>query len=193
MKCLHLTPAWRKKATLLSLLFIILQTVQAQDSIVAYSDTVSILADVADDSLWNQSAVPPFSGFDDWEITEDNGMLDFMAHVFGLTGGILLLLTILIFLFPILVIALIIYLIYRLNRGKKRNDAPAGTGTAPLDEATRNTLRRQSAIRNACWGVGLIVMEWAVGLTSLLYVGGIILLCIAAGDWLSTLIRKKND
>ena len=110
MKCLHLTPGWRKTATLLSLLFIILQTVQAQDSIVAYSDTVSILADAADDSLWNQSAVPPFSGFDDWEITEDNGMLDFMAHVFGLTGGILLLLTILIFLFPILVIALIIYL-----------------------------------------------------------------------------------
>jgi hypothetical protein len=54
-------------------------------------------------------------------------------------------------------------------------------------------LLKQSAIKNACWGVGLIVIEWIIDFTDLLYVVGVVMLCIAANDWLTTLIKKKKE
>ena len=42
-------------------------------------------------------------------------------------------------------------------------------------------------------GVGLIVIEWIIDFTDLLYVVGVVMLCIAANDWLTTLIKKKKN
>lgn len=62
-----------------------------------------------------------------------------------------------------------------------------------VDDDRRNQLLKQSAIKNACWGVGLIVIEWIIDFTDLLYVVGVVMLCIAANDWLTTLIKKKKE
>ena len=40
--------------------------------------------------------------------------------------------------------------------------------------------------------MGLIAVEWIIDLTSLLHVAGVVLLCIAAGDWLTALVSKKK-
>ena len=62
-----------------------------------------------------------------------------------------------------------------------------------VDENLRNRLLQESAIKYACWGVGLIAVEWIIDLTSLLHVAGVVLLCIAAGDWLTALVSKKKE
>ena len=175
-------------------LSVLLQAAGAQNGIVAYSDTLSVLEDATDDSLQGTTASPPSSSGFFWADSMDNsGIPDFFSHFFELTGGLMILLAIVVFLFPFLAIGLIVYLIYRLNREKSRNAARAFPTGTPPDSAEREAQLKRSAIRHACWGVGLIAIEGVAHISSLLNVAGIILLCIAAGDWLTSFIRKKKD
>ena len=99
------------------------------------------------------------------------------------------------FLLPLLVVGLAIYLIYRSNREKKRRieEMSYDPERKTVDENLRNRLLQESAIKYACWGVGVILTEWIIGLTSLLYVIGVALLCIAAGNWLNSRIGRKKE
>lgn len=169
-------------------------TVYAQ-GITVYSDTTAILEDATTDTAWNQTTpfVPPSFPLED--LFGNDGFLDLLSSMLGFTGFFLILFAILILLFPLLIVGLIIYLIYRSNRKKKQDierqayDPERKT----MNEETRNRLLQQAAIRYACWGIGCIAIEWILQLTNLLYVAGVVLLCIATGDWLTTLIGKKKN
>ena len=99
------------------------------------------------------------------------------------------------FLIPVLLVLLAVYLIYRSHREKNMRIERSAYDPEKrtVDEDRRNQLLKQSAIKNACWGVGLIVIEWIIDFTDLLYVVGVVMLCIAANDWLTTLIKKKKE
>ncbi len=164
----------------------------AQADFTVYSDTVSILQDSVQDSLWNQMQPNYRQEFD---LTDDMGIesiFEFMSQMLGMTGFIFVLVMLLLLGFPLIAIGLIIYLVYRLNREKNRHrEQMQGTGAVMMDEATTDALNKQKAIRRACWGIGLIAVEWIAGITILLYIAGVILLCAGAVNWLTTLIHKK--
>ncbi len=164
----------------------------AQTDFTVYSDTVSTLQDTAQDSLWNQMNHAYGSGFTPMNDMKMDNIFDFMSQMLGLTGFLFIVVMLLIFGFPLIAIGLIIYLVYRLNREKNRHrEQMQGTGAVMMDEATTDALNKQKAIRRACWGIGLIAVEWIAGITILLYISGVILLCAGAANWLTTLIHKK--
>ena len=165
----------------------------AQNGITVYSDTVSALEDVADDSTWN---TPPSVYSHTFSLMEDlgnEGILDFMSGLLGIGGVLLTVLTVILFLIPVLLVLLVVYLIYRSHREKNMRIERSAYDPEKrmVDDDRRNQLLKQSAIKNACWGVGLIVIEWIIDFTDLLYVVGVVMLCIAANDWLTTLIKKN--
>ena len=167
----------------------------AQNGITVYSDTVSALEDVADDSTWN---TPPSVYSHTFSLMEDlgnEGILDFMSGLLGIGGVLLTVLTVILFLIPVLLVLLVVYLIYRSHREKNMRIERSAYDPEKrmVDDDRRNQLLKQSAIKNACWGVGLIVIEWIIDFTDLLYVVGVVMLCIAANDWLTTLIKKKKE
>lgn len=169
-----------------------LQVTAYAQGITAYSDTTAVLEDAATDTAWNQPA--PFVRLPLEDFFGNDGFLDLIAGMLGLTGFFLILFATLAFLLPLLAVGLVIYLIYRSNRKKKQDierqayDPERKT----VDEETRNGLLQQAAIRYACWGVGCIAVEWILHLTSLLHVAGVVLLCIAAADWLTALTGKRK-
>lgn len=176
------------------LLFAVSIGISAQDSIVVYSDTTSILeGTTADDGGWSTSPSGFLQDSDFWEETEGHGLMDFAYHILGLTGLFAILVCLLIFLFPLIAIGIIIYLIYRLNREKQRN---AYNGKqeryAPEDNTTRNIRYKELAIRRACWGAGLIAVELLADITDVLYIIGVVLLCMAAYNWFSAQINDQN-
>ena len=167
----------------------------AQNGTTVYSDTVSALEDVADDSTWN---TPPSVYSHTFSLMEDlgnEGILDFMSGLLGIGGVLLTVLTVILFLIPVLLVLLVVYLIYRSHREKNMRIERSAYDPEKrmVDDDRRNQLLKQSAIKNACWGVGLIVIEWIIDFTDLLYVVGVVMLCIAANDWLTTLIKKKKE
>lgn len=172
-----------------------LATTAHAQGITVYSDTTSVLEDAATDTA--QTSTAPFVSysFPADEFFENNGWLDFLTDVAGATGILLFLFTIFMFLLPLVAIGLILYLIYRSSRNRKRNieQMAYDPERKTVDEDKRNRLLKQSAIRYACWGIGMMAVEWIINFSRLLYVAGVILLCIAAGDWLSTLVTKKKD
>ena len=172
----------------------VLQIICHAQGITGYSDTTAVLEDAATDTAWNQPASSVPSGFLTEELIGNDGILDLLSGMIGLTGVFLILFAVLIFLFPLLVVGLIIYLIYRSNREKKREIERRAYNPErkATDEDTRDRLLKQAAVKYACWGVGCIVVEWIIQLTSLLHVVGVILLCIAAGDWLTAQIGRKK-
>ena len=168
--------------------------VLAQNGITVYSDTVSALVDVADDSTWSS---PPSVYSHTFSLMDDlgnEGVLDFLSGLLGIGGVLFTILTVILFLIPALLVLLAVYLIYRSHREKNRRIERAAYDPErrTIDEDTRNQMLKQSAIKNACWGVGLIVVEWIIDFTDLLFVVGVVMLCIAANDWLTTLINKKK-
>lgn len=185
---LHKRSILRTLAMML-LAFTCLTGVTGQDSIVAYSDTTSVLQDAVDDSIYDSSSTSTWP--DDYfpDDIVDHDMFDFLSHIMGLTGIIAILVSMIIFLFPLIAIGVIIYLIYRLNREKQRN-AEHFTASDPGDEFARAIRYKETAIRRACWGTGLILVEWIADMTDLLYIIGIVLLCMAAFSWMSAQIRK---
>ena len=120
--------------------------------------------------------------------------MDFLSGLLGIGGVLFTILTVILFLIPALLVLLAVYLIYRSHREKNRRIERAAYDPErrTIDEDTRNQMLKQSAIKNACWGVGLIVVEWIIDFTDLLFVVGVVMLCIAANDWLTTLINKKK-
>ena len=183
-------PSFRIFNLCLLCLFNVCMTTEAQDSIVVYSDTTSALTDAEpNDSLWSTSS--PTAWQDD--IFSDNvvesGILDMIPGLLGFTGIIAVLFGLLFFLFPILVIALIIYLIYRLNREKQRNGEYASP-KIPENDTERRLRHKEHAIRQVCWGVGVILVEWIADITEFLYIIGVVLICMAAFNWLNLQIRK---
>lgn len=186
---LHKNSACRALVVML-FVFVCLTGITGQDSIVVYSDTTSALQNAeADDSIYASSTASawPDDSFPD-EIA-GHGMLEFMSHILGLTGIIAILAGVLIFLFPLIAIGLIIYLIYRLSREKQRNTEHCAP-SAPEDEVSRALRYKEAAIRRACWGAGLLLVEWIADIADLLYIIGIVLLCMAAYSWMNAQIRK---
>ena len=172
------------KAACLALLWVCLTPAMghAQGGITVYSDTVSVLEDAADDSVRQSPAVVPGAHFFSHDVFDDGGVFDFLSGIMGMTG-------------MLLILASIAYLIYRSSRNKRMEiEREAYDPThKTVDEEKRSRLLKQSAIKYACWGVGLIAVEWIIDLTSLLHVAGVVLLCIAAGDWLTALVSKKKE
>lgn len=164
--------------------------VAAQDSIVAYSDTTSALQDpLQDDSIWTTSSSPLWPDEDLPDGFDEQDIFDLMSGLLGLTGIFAIVIGAIILLSPLLAIGLIVYLVYRLNREKQRNREPvppASSGT----EAERIIRYKETAIRRACWGAGLILTEWLADIGDLLYVIGVALLCMAAYNWMNAQIRK---
>ena len=189
-------PAIRLKIWLCLLWACIAQNIaSAQNGITVYSDTVSVLEDVADDSTWNSPTSVCSHAFSLLEDMEDEGIMDFLSGLLGIGGVFLIVSTVILFLIPVLLVFSAGYLIYRFLREKSRRIERAAFDPEKraVDEDRRNQLLRQSAIKNACWGVGLIVIERIIDFTDLLYVVGVAMLCIAATDWLTTLVKKKKE
>lgn len=170
----------------------------AQSGITVYSDTVSVLEDATTDSTWTAPSPALPANFPLNDLFGNDGFSDFFSGIMGFMGltGIMLILVAIFFSFlPLLAIGLIIYLIIRSNREKRqRIDREAYDPERKIvDENVKNRLLKQSAIRHACWGTGIIITEWIIGLTSWLHVIGVVLLCIAAGDWLNSRIGKRKQ
>ena len=108
---------------------------------------------------------------------------------------LLTVLTVILFLIPVLLVLLVVYVIYRSHREKNMRIERSAYDPEKrmVDDDRRNQLLKQSAIKNACWGVGLIVIEWIIGYAAKLYVVGLVLLCIAASAWLASSIKRKKE
>lgn len=163
--------------------------VMAQDSLVVYSDTSDVA--YATDSLITIDTMIPDSTVWLPSIDGSDHGFGFLSWMAGLTGVLFVLMLLLIIGLPIAVVALIIYLIYRLRRERQLRRELAGrqageNGTAIYID------HRQRAIERACWGVGLIAVEYIIDFSTLLYIGGVILLCMALSDLLKWLTRNKN-
>ncbi len=195
ISCLVKQTAWHRLLGL-CLLYCLVFTpagICAQNGITVYSDTVSVLEDAEDDDAWD-SSIPVGNGtfIPDVDFDEE-GMLGLLAGILGVTGFALVIIIILAFLVPVLVMILIVSLIYRSGRMKRQHIEHTATDpeNGEVNEDIKNRLLRQTAIRYACGGAGLIAIEYVVQLTFLLYVAGITLLCLAASNWLTTLVGKK--
>lgn len=85
--------------------------VLAQNGITVYSDTVSALEDVADDSTWSS---PPSVYSHTFSLMDDlgnEGVLDFLSGLLGIGGVLFTILTVILFLIPALLVLLAVYLI----------------------------------------------------------------------------------
>lgn len=159
----------------------------AQDSIVVYSDTTSVLESAGPDSLQVPYS-PSGAHHVNYQIDLTPSFFqNLLSNLFGFTGIMAFLLIGLIILFPLLAIAAIIYLIYRATRNP--STAPPSGAQTP---AAGSVAMKQQAIHRACWGVGLIVVEWIINWSALFYVAGVVLLCMAIAQWLSASIKKDQ-
>lgn len=167
----------------------------AQNGITVYSDTVSALEDAVDDSTYS---TPPATYSHTFSLMEEFGheeILDLLSGFFGIGGVLLIILAFITFLIPVFLVLLAVYLIFRSHRENNRRieQAAYDPGSRTIDEDAKNRMLKQSAVKNACWGIAIIVIECIIDFTDLLHVVGIAMLCMAASDWLTTLIRKKKE
>lgn len=166
----------------------------AQSGITVYSDTTDSALDSDVDSAYQ--SIYSFPSYPDpagvWEDVVGSGLLGFLSSLLGLTGGLLILIALIFVLFPFIAIGLIVYLAYALHREKKRNN---GNGQdvfdeRPKDKATQDLLLKEKAIRLACWGMGIVIVNFVAFKSTFILIVGVVLLCIAAADWLITIIRR---
>lgn len=185
---IRLTTPWNERFPVLIILLLLLLPVYGQDSIIVFSDTSSTLCpeSLSADSLWTPPATPQVSPhiFEWAEEIQGEGLLDFFLHMMGISGVLFILVFIFQLLIPVIGIALLIFFLCR----KSRKKTETSTTCRATDERT-HLLKK--AIRRGAWGVGLILVESIFQFTSLLYLAGIILLCMAATNWLYTRIHKK--
>lgn len=179
-----------KRFFLTCLLFMFILPIFGQDSIVAYSDTTTILESEQHftDSLWNQAYQPtPHSHLFEWiQDLEDLGPLDFLLHFMGINVILFLLVFFALIFIPLIGIAFFAFFLYRYFHPK---EAGKTSSVQPLEIKREQLLEK--AIRRGCWGGGLIVVEAIFQISSLLYLAGIILLFTAAANWLYTRIHHK--
>lgn len=197
-------------AALLFLLLILLPgSMQAQghtdknddEGIVMYSDTSGTASTDsyptdADDDEEDQTEYADST----WSSAPQTGSLSFLlndsslSHPFRLMGDLFhsmlgvglflaIVLVILAVLVPLLLIAGLVYLILRLTRPASYRPAP---GEPPLTPDEIRERQKQQTVRLACIGVALILVEWFFGMANIAGIVGFVLLCIAAGQWLTS-------
>lgn len=84
--------------------------------------------------------------------------------------------------FPLLILAGIIYLIYRLTHN---NPSKTTSGESTSDPSEIRHQLQQQAIQLGILGIGLLLIEYLFGLFHIAGIVGIIVICIAIGQWLS--------
>lgn len=161
-----------------------------EEGIVMYSDTSGTAsADFTPQSTSSYDPSPATNG----STVAHTGRLfhpvDLMTHLFDnlLSIGLILgaLLIVLAIGIPLLLIIGLVYLILKLTRTDNRTPRP---GEPPLTPEEIREQQRQQVIRLASTGTALLLVEWFFGLAHIAGIVGVILLCIAAGQWLS---RRK--
>lgn len=126
---------------------------------------------------------------------------DSMFHPFRLLSGLFhnmvgfglflaIAVIILLVLLPLLLLVALIYLIIRLTRPTPRITRP---GEVPPTPEEIRTQQKQQTIRLASIGVAMLLIEWYFGLGHIAGIVGIVLLCIAGGQWLSSKDKKTNN
>lgn len=198
-------------AALLFLLLLLLlpESIQAQDrtdknddeGIVMYSDTSGTASTDsypmdADDDEEEQTEYADST----WSSVPQTGNISFrlddnsLSHPFRLVGDLFhsllgvglflaIVLIVLLILVPLLLIVGLVYLILRLTRPTPYRPAP---GEPPLSPDEIRQRQQQQTIRLASIGVALLLVEWFIGMAHIAGIVGIVLLCIAAGRWLSS-------
>lgn len=136
------------------------------------------------DSTWYSTSQTGASFFmDDDDLTHPFRFIgNLFQHLFGIGMFLAIVLGILMIVFPLLLIAALIYLIVRLTRSTPYRPRP---GDPPLTPDEVRLRQRQQTIRLASIGVALLLVEWFFGLAHIAGITGIVLLCIAGGQWLS--------
>lgn len=204
----------RQRPAVAGLLFLLLLllpgSIQAQgradknddEGIVMYSDTSgnastdSYLPDAENDdtdqteyadSTWRSST--PQTGSISFLLNDDS-----LSHPFRLIGDLFhsmlsvglflaIMLIVLLILVPLLLIVGLVYFILRLTRTTPYRPS---AGEPPLTPDEIRQRQSQQTIRLACIGVALLLVEWFFGMAHIAGIVGIVLLCIAAGQWLSS-------
>ena len=170
--------------------------VTAQTGITVYSDTTDTLPAPENDTTYQNAY--NFPAYPDpnfvWDEDGGSGFFNFLSGLLGLTGGLLTFILLIFIVFPVIAIGIIIYLTYQLNQERKKNQQGGRSATVemPKDKETQTRLLKERAIRLMCWGIGIIIIDAIAFNSSLLRIVGVVLLCIAAADWLITIIRKRN-
>lgn len=135
-----------------------------------------------------------------WSSVPQTGNISFrlddnsLSHPFRLVGDLFhsllgvglflaIVLIVLLILVPLLLIVGLVYLILRLTRPTPYRPAP---GEPPLSPDEIRQRQQQQTIRLASIGVALLLVEWFIGMAHIAGIVGIVLLCIAAGRWLSS-------
>lgn len=170
--------------------------IAAQTGITVYSDTSNTLPNSDNDTAYQNAYNYPAYPDPDFVWDEDggSGIFNILSSLLGLTGGLLTLILLIFIFFPVIAIGIIIYLVCQLNRERKRNQesGPAPGFEIPKDKEAQMRLLRERAIRLACWGAGVIIINFIAFDSTLILIVGVVLLCIAAADWLITVVRKRE-
>lgn len=106
-------------------------------------------------------------------------------HMLGISLILGIILIILFIGIPLLIIIGLIYLILKMTRPVVPVARP---GEPPLTPEEIENLKKQQTIRLASVGVALLLVEWFFGMAHIAGIVGIVLLCIAGGQWLG---RKR--
>lgn len=136
------------------------------------------------DSTWYSTSQTGASFFMDDDLTHPFRFIgNLFQHLFGIGMFLTVVLGILMIVFPLLLIAALIYLIVRLTRSTPYRPRP---GDPPLTPDEVRFRQKQQTIRLASIGVALLLVECFFGFAHIAGITGIVLLCIAGGQWLST-------
>lgn len=127
----------------------------------------------------------------------DSWWMNILGPVLGLFGVGLVFFLFAIVLLPLIIIALVIWLVVRSRRKARLQDAQTSTAVADpaqpqQSSAERFTHRRDNAIRNLCIGVGVTAVSAVLGVV-IGVIAGIVVLCIGAADYLIYRNHKNND
>lgn len=194
------------------LLFLLMGTVmyaQDVDSVEAFSDTtMSVIPNaVYVDSLTVSSprmnfhfSLGPGSAFDVFDHLGDAGDIPFsfgvLSTLVGILGGLPFLFLILVILVPVLLVVLVLYLLFKKNTDRQRQDAAMLSGQEQADDGRLLERDRLYAkgVRNVLLGIGLMfLLGWMFGKIG---VGvGIVVICIGLGDlWtVRTFDRRRKS
>lgn len=139
--------------------------------------------DSATDSLDQQNYQQSFSWFFSHDQMEPTGWLERMfEHMFHMGFMLSILFVLFVLILPLLLLGGLIYLILKLMRNN--NVRQQATDSPQSQEDIKLNLRQQ-AVRTGSIGVALLLIEFIFGFFHIAGIIGIILICIAAGQWFS--------
>lgn len=171
-------------------LSIIPNNIAAQEDtvgITAYSDTTgttsAILTPTEADDVSPQSNAHQFYWNFESDQSNPTGFFEgFFQQIFQWSIIFIILFFLIVIILPVLLLAGLIYLIYRLTH---ENSATQKTAGNPYSQTEIKVRLQQKAIRLGILGVGLLLIEYFFGFFHLSGILGIILICIALGQWFS--------